>query len=435
MASSVAGEISKVELIDDLNHEASQAIFIEPILNRRGTRKSVLRSATMQWDMTEITCLDGFHFNRHAIESGANSGGIYTEKVRWSTSGHTRFLARQAGFDDQSFCGPCVRRRTDKVTRAGQTEFLICSLKPGACRIEPCLSTGSFSTLQNHVTTWETLMRKTRLSRLLRIAFIPAFAIGVAVSANAQTSAPKDGKASANAVQTKPDNSSYRAMRASKMIGMQVSNPEGKNLGKISDLIVNTKTGDVRYAMLEFDPGFLESEKLFAVPITALSVGADQKALLHKNMSRDKLEKAGVTKADWQKAVDNSRYLEGLDKNYGFSPPAGTARAVRASKLLGKDVNSRAGEGIGEIKELVIEMSTAKVDYAVLAFDPSWVSSEKLFAFPMTAFSMVANKDDLVLDVDKSMIAQMKSFDSTRWGSLNELNRNDFVNPAPKPKK
>jgi hypothetical protein len=53
----------------------------------------------------------------------------------------------------------------------------------------------------------------------------------------------------------------------------------------------------------------------------------------------------------------------------------------------------------------------------------------------MTAFSMVANKDDLVLDVDKSMIAQMKSFDSTRWGSLNELNRNDFVNPAPKPKK
>lgn len=278
-------------------------------------------------------------------------------------------------------------------------------------------------------------MRKTRLSRLLQIAFIPAFAIGVAVSANAQTSAPKDGKTSANAVQTKPDNSSYRAMRASNMIGMQVSNPEGKNLGKISDLIVNTKTGDVRYAMLEFDPGFLDSEKLFAVPITALSVGADQKALLHKNMSRDKLEKASVTKADWQKAVDNSRYLEGLDKNYGFSPPAGIASAVRASKLLGKGVNSRAGESIGEIKELVIEMSAAKVDYAVLAFDPSLVSSEKLFAFPMTAFSMVANKDDLVLDVDKSMIAQMKSFDSTRWGSLNELNRNDFVNPAPKPKK
>lgn len=234
---------------------------------------------------------------------------------------------------------------------------------------------------------------------------------------------------------TRGPSHSYHAVRASDLIGKNVQGSEKKNVGEIKDLIINVNTGDVRYALLEFDPGFFQSEKLFAVPITALTMGADQKTLSYQNMSRDKLEKASVNKADWQKAVDNSRYIDGLDKNYGFSPPAGTARSVRASKLVGKGVNSRAGKGIGEIKELVIDMSAARVDYAVLAFDPSWVSSEKLFAFPLTAFKMIANKDDLVLDVDKSMIAAMKSFDSKRWGSLNDLNRDDFINPAPTPKK
>jgi len=227
----------------------------------------------------------------------------------------------------------------------------------------------------------------------------------------------------------------YRAVRASELIGKNVQGSQKKSVGEIKDLIINVTTGDVRYALLEFDPGFFQSEKLYAVPISALTLGADNKSLLYLDMSRDKLQKTGVDKADWQKAVDNRRYIDGLDKNYGFQPPAGTARSIRASKLIGKDVNSRAGKDIGEIKELVIDMSASKVHYAVLAFDPSWVSSEKLFAFPLTAFKMRANKDDLELDVDKSMIAAMKSFDAKRWGSLNDLNRVDFINPAPAPKK
>jgi len=227
----------------------------------------------------------------------------------------------------------------------------------------------------------------------------------------------------------------YYAVRAGDLIGMNVQGSQKKSVGEIKDLIINVNTGDVRYALLEFDPGFFKSEKLFAVPINALTMGADRKTLSYQDMSRDKLEKAGVDKADWQKAVDNRRYIDGLDKNYGFQQPTGTAVSMRASKLIGKDVNSHAGKDIGKIKELVIDMSTAKVHYAVLAFDPSWISSEKLFAFPLTAFKMTADKDDLVLDVDKSMIAAMKSFDAKRWGSLNDLNRDDFINPAPASKK
>jgi len=239
----------------------------------------------------------------------------------------------------------------------------------------------------------------------------------------------------ANSASTMDAQHSYNAVRASDLIGKNVQGSERKKVGEIKDLIINVTTGDVRYALLEFDPGFFKAEKVFAVPVNSLKMGADGKTLTYQDMSRDKLERAGVNKTDWQKAVDNRRYVDGLDKNYGFQMPAGTARSVRASKLIGKDVNSRAGKDIGDIKELVIDMGAAKVHYAVLAFDPSWVSGEKFFAFPLTAFKMTADKDDLVLDVDKSKIAAMKSFDSKRWGSLNDLNREDFINAAPASKK
>jgi sporulation protein YlmC with PRC-barrel domain len=263
-------------------------------------------------------------------------------------------------------------------------------------------------------------MRKTRLSSLLRLAFIPAFAVGVAVSAQAHTTAPKDGQTSANAAQTKPDKTAYRAMRASKMIGMQVRNPEGKNLGKISDLIVNMSTGDVRYAMLEFDAGIFKAEQLFAVPTTQLRMAADRDDLVY-NMTRDKLERASIDRNVWgnRKPIDNA-YLSALDKVWGVVQPAQGKLAHRASDLIGKDVNSRSGEDIGDIKDLVVNMATQKVHYAVLAFDPSWTAPEQLYAFPLTSFNLTTDRDKVVLDIDKARLQKMKAFTEGDFAKLND---------------
>ena len=58
----------------------------------------------------------------------------------------------------------------------------------------------------------------------------------------------------------------YRPVRASSLIGKNVRSAEDKSLGEVRDLIVNMDTGDVRYAILEFDPGIFKSERLFAGP-------------------------------------------------------------------------------------------------------------------------------------------------------------------------
>lgn len=225
--------------------------------------------------------------------------------------------------------------------------------------------------------------------------------------------------------------SSTQLMRVSEMMGEKVLGAQNKKVGDITDLIVDLTTGDVRYVLLEFDPGFFKAEKLFAVPASALGWDETGKNLTYREVSREQLMQASVEKNDWARAVDNRRYIDGLDTNYGFKPPAGTTHSMRASKVTSLEVDSRSGKDIGKIKELMFDMQTSKIQYAVFSFNPGWFSSEKLFAFPMTAFKTRNDSDNLTLDVDKSMLASMKNFDADKWGSLNDLNRAAFINPAP----
>lgn len=280
-------------------------------------------------------------------------------------------------------------------------------------------------------------MISTRAAQAVKTFVIPAMAIGFATGAASQATIPPvttDAPVAVSAKDMKSQPFSMDAFTATELIGIKVNGAQGKDIGEIKDLIVNVNTGDVRYALLQFDPGFFKSDKLFAVPLKELSMESGQKALRYANTSRQQVERAGVGKADWKKAVDNRRYLDGLDENYGFKPVAGTSRSFRASELIGKDVNSRAGKDIGKIKELVIDMHAAKISYAVLSFDPSWTTGDKLYAFPLTAFKLERDKDDLMLDVDRSMIASMKAFNANKWTHLNDLNTDTFVNPPPQTK-
>ncbi|MEJ7687292.1 MAG: PRC-barrel domain-containing protein [Variovorax sp.] len=81
---------------------------------------------------------------------------------------------------------------------------------------------------------------------------------------------------------------------------------------------------------------------------------------------------------------------------------------------------SRDGKDIGDIKDLVVNMAAGKVHYAALAFDPSWAAPAELYAFPLRDFNLTADRDDLVLDVDKSKVHAMKKFDAKRWDELND---------------
>ncbi len=94
-------------------------------------------------------------------------------------------------------------------------------------------------------------------------------------------------------------------LSSSSLIGTEVRNAQGDDLGKVEDLMVNTLTAEVTYAVLSFG-GFLGlGDKLFAVPLQAMQVNTEDETLI-LNESKERLENApGFDKDNWPSAADD----------------------------------------------------------------------------------------------------------------------------------
>jgi sporulation protein YlmC with PRC-barrel domain len=111
----------------------------------------------------------------------------------------------------------------------------------------------------------------------------------------------------------------HRTLSATSLIGDKVRNPDGQNLGKIEDLVLDLSSSRIAYAVLSFG-GFLGmGDKFFAVPFSSLTVDFDKKDVVLP-ISKEVLEKAeGFDKSKWPDFADNT-LRDRLYKHYSASP-------------------------------------------------------------------------------------------------------------------
>jgi len=87
--------------------------------------------------------------------------------------------------------------------------------------------------------------------------------------------------------------------RASKLIGMQVRNTKNENIGKITDLVVDQKSGKVAYAALSVGGVLGVGDKLVAVPFEAFTPNPGQDGLV-LNIDKQRLQQAqGFSQHNW----------------------------------------------------------------------------------------------------------------------------------------
>jgi sporulation protein YlmC with PRC-barrel domain len=87
--------------------------------------------------------------------------------------------------------------------------------------------------------------------------------------------------------------------KASKLIGMQVRNTKNENLGKISDLVLDPKSGKVAYAALSVGGVLGVGDKLVAVPFEAFTPNPGQDGLV-LNIDKQRLQQAtGFSQNNW----------------------------------------------------------------------------------------------------------------------------------------
>ncbi len=93
-------------------------------------------------------------------------------------------------------------------------------------------------------------------------------------------------------------------------------------------------------------------------------------------------------------------------------------RVLAASTLAGDQVQNSAGEDLGTVDEIMIDIPAGKVAYAVLSFGGFLGMGNKLFAVPWSALRVDEDKKHFILDVDKKKLENAPGFDKDNWPDM-----------------
>jgi hypothetical protein len=88
---------------------------------------------------------------------------------------------------------------------------------------------------------------------------------------------------------------------------------------------------------------------------------------------------------------------------------------LTASTLTGNTVKNRAGEHLGEIEEIMLDLDSGRVAYAVLSFGGFLGLGDKLFAVPWHAMDLDTDDKAFILDVPKARLEKAPGFDKDHW--------------------
>ncbi len=105
-------------------------------------------------------------------------------------------------------------------------------------------------------------------------------------------------------------------MGADTLLGNDVVNSQGEDLGAIKEFMIDMESGKVAYAVLSFGGLLGMGDKLFAVPWSALALDTVHKRFT-LDVSKEELQDApGFDKSRWP-AMSDKTWARGVHKFYG----------------------------------------------------------------------------------------------------------------------
>lgn len=93
-------------------------------------------------------------------------------------------------------------------------------------------------------------------------------------------------------------------------------------------------------------------------------------------------------------------------------------RIMAASTLEGDEVVNSAGEKLGSIEDIMLDVSTGRIAYAVLSAGGFLGVGDKYFAIPWSALTLDVDRECFVLDMDKEQLEAAPGFDKDAWPSM-----------------
>lgn len=104
-----------------------------------------------------------------------------------------------------------------------------------------------------------------------------------------------------------------------------------------------------------------------------------------------------------------------------------SGHGIRVSKLIGMKIQNSNKDSVGQIKDLVVDPASTRVQYVAVTYGGFLGLGDKLFAVPMHAIQVKQDPDNrdrvvLVLDVTKEQMKGAEGFDEANWPNFADEN-------------
>lgn len=112
----------------------------------------------------------------------------------------------------------------------------------------------------------------------------------------------------------------------------------------------------------------------------------------------------------------DARYRSGND--YWRDDEGPGPQVMAADTLTGNEVRNGADENLGEITDIMLDVPTGRVAYAVMSVGGVLGMGSKLFAIPWSAMQLDTDSKCFRLNVAKERFDQAPGFDKDHWPSM-----------------
>lgn len=124
--------------------------------------------------------------------------------------------------------------------------------------------------------------------------------------------------------------------------------------------------------------------------------------------------------------VEDSKAISRDDVRDGYASPSDETKATRlrrvlsASTLAGDQVRNSAGEDLGKIEEIMLDIPSGRIAYAVLSFGGFLGIGDKLFAVPWSSLRIDEGEHQFILNVDRQTLENAPGFDKDNWPDMGD---------------
>ena len=92
---------------------------------------------------------------------------------------------------------------------------------------------------------------------------------------------------------------------------------------------------------------------------------------------------------------------------------------LTASSIIGDKVRNKKDEHLGEIRDIMLDISTGKIDYFVIEFGGFLGIGIKYFAIPLRLLKVDPEKKAFIFDQSKETLEKAPGFDIDHWPDTN----------------